>query len=134
MFDFEKPGRSTFSSLRKEHGTMDAAFTFYQALRDRWEDRVEITGSDADALLHLLRTHPRWSEKVTMPVVGFVVDRVGDEGSHYTRAFHWLDAEGEKHSFSYVKCIHNVFGGVEWRNASRRKRRRTKGTNKEKNK
>lgn len=118
---FERPGRNAFSSLRKRFGSMAVAFAYYQSIRDRWADGEELTGEDAASVLHLLRTHPRWREKVTVPVLSFTVESVTDDRGGVTRAFHWVDDVGGKHSFSYLKCLRNVFGGVEWRNNSRQK-------------
>lgn len=123
MSNFKPPTKADFTALRKQLGTMTEGFSHYQSIRDRYSDGEPLTGADTEDLLALLRAHPAWKRKTADGVTGFTVLTLA-YGSTVSRAFHLIDDGGTPRSFSYVKCLRNAFGSVEWRHESRRKRTR----------
>lgn len=122
MSIFEQPTKSDFTRLRKRYGTMEAAFEHFQNLRAKYNNGQAVSTDDSGDLLELLRVHPDWPRKTANGVQGFTIALVERDGATST-AFHLIDDAGRAHSFSYVKCLRNTFGSVEWRNAARRRRR-----------
>lgn len=93
---------------QKQFKTKKEAITHFKEILNSYNFQEKVSKEHFDDIIELLKYHPSKS-KLTESIDTIIVDKV----KFNTKAFHYLNADGEFEAFSYLKCINGDNSAIQ---------------------